>query len=73
MRDNVLVSGSRDSTLRVWDLDTGACRFVLRGHTDSVRCLVLHESLAISGSYDHTVRVWNYQTGRVRSSERCRR
>jgi len=66
MRDNVLVSGSRDTTLRVWDLDTGACRHVMRGHSDSVRCLALHGSYAISGSYDHTVRVWNYQTGTVR-------
>ena len=65
MKDSWLVSGSRDSTIRVWDLDTGRCRHVLRGHTDSVRCLELQGRFAVSGSYDHTVRVWDYQRGTV--------
>jgi WD40 repeat protein len=66
MRDNLLVSGSRDATLRVWDLDTGACRHTLRGHTDSVRCLELSGRFAVSGSYDYSVRVWDYVNGVVR-------
>ena len=28
-RGNLLVSGSRDKTLRVWQLDTGVCRYTL--------------------------------------------
>jgi WD40 repeat protein len=34
-----LVSGSYDSTLKIWDVDTGLCTSTLRGHTDSVLCL----------------------------------
>ena len=68
MRDNLLVSGSRDWTLRVWDMDTGLCRHVLRGHSDSVRCLEVNGRYAVSGSYDHTVRVWDYQHGVVRGA-----
>jgi WD40 repeat protein len=29
-----VVSGSRDKTLRVWNVDTGSCERVLEGHTD---------------------------------------
>jgi WD40 repeat protein len=29
-----VVSGSWDKTLRVWDVDTGDCERVLRGHRD---------------------------------------
>jgi WD40 repeat protein len=33
------VSGSDDTTLRVWDLQTGECVHVLEGHSDHVYCL----------------------------------
>lgn len=32
-RGRTLVSGSYDCTVRVWDIITGACKWVLRGHT----------------------------------------
>ena len=31
------VSGSSDKTLRVWDLESGACLRTLEGHSDGVR------------------------------------
>jgi len=34
----------------------------LEGHTDSVRCLTLHENKLVSGSYDNTIRIWNTET-----------
>jgi WD40 repeat protein len=33
-----VVSGSRDKTLRVWDVDTGECERELRGHGDVSEC-----------------------------------
>ncbi len=33
----VVVSGSRDSTLRVWDIDSGECLKKLEGHVAAVR------------------------------------
>lgn len=30
--DGRIVSGSQDKTLRIWDLNTGACDVVLKGH-----------------------------------------
>ena len=63
--DDFIVSGSRDGTLRVWNLATGECLHLLQGHTASVRCLSLgpKEGTIVSGSYDHTCRLWNLLTG----------
>ena len=33
-RGRTLVSGGGDHTIRVWDIITGASKWVLRGHTD---------------------------------------
>ena len=37
----MLVSGSGDRTLRLWQLDSGACIATLEGHGDAVTCLTL--------------------------------
>ncbi|MGB8298271.1 MAG: WD40 repeat domain-containing protein, partial [Polyangia bacterium] len=59
------VTGSADKTLRVWDLDTGACLRTLKGHTWSVNSVALHADgrRAVTGSDDDTVRVWDLDTG----------
>ena len=60
------VSGSRDKTLRVWDLVTGRCLFTLEGHTDSVNSVSVTPDgrRAVSGSRDKTIRVWDLVTRR---------
>src|SRR3981189_3568379 len=52
-----VVSGSRDTTLRVWDLEKGVSTKVLVGHSSSVRCLAVYGDLVVSGSYDYTAMV----------------
>lgn len=49
---NVLVSGSTDRTVRVWDLETGNCTHVFYGHTSTVRCLQIVEPVNGKSSYD---------------------
>ncbi|PGG96457.1 hypothetical protein AJ79_09582 [Helicocarpus griseus UAMH5409] len=63
-----LVSGSRDMTVRVWDLETRRLRGEpLIGHTKSVLCLQFdssaEEDVIISGSGDQSVIVWRFSTG----------
>ena len=53
----IAVSGSRDSTLRVWDIQRGKCLRILAGHQESVRCLDVCGNRVVSGSYDSTCRV----------------
>ncbi|KAG0253724.1 hypothetical protein BG011_006205 [Mortierella polycephala] len=60
---HLAITGSRDSTLRVWDLQTGKTKFLLQGHRDPVRCIEAHDGLLVSGSYDCTARVWSLVTG----------
>lgn len=50
-----LVSGSYDSTVRVWDIVNGECRFILTGHTQkgtlpSLINLVVKATLTLSFS-----------------------
>lgn len=65
-----LVSGSRDRTLRIWDLDTQRLvRKPLIGHTASVLCLQFDnredEDIIISGSSDTDVILWRFSTGKM--------
>ncbi len=53
----IAVSGSRDTTLRVWDIQKGKMLRVLSGHQSSVRCLDVCGNRVVSGSYDTTCRV----------------
>ena len=57
------ISGSRDTTLRIWDIEKGVCLNVLVGHQASVRCLEIHGDLVVSGSYDTTAKVWSISKG----------
>ena len=60
----VIVSGSNDHTVRVWDATTGTpIGDPFTGHTDWVRSVAIGQvdgrPVIVSGSNDHTVRVWN--------------
>lgn len=62
----VLVSGSRDRTIRFWDISAGICLFTLIGHDNWVRQLTFHPQgkLLFSASDDKTVRVWDLKNRR---------
>lgn len=53
----ICVTGSRDMTVRVWDLENGRALRTLTGHSQSVRCLEVAGNKAVSGSYDYTCKV----------------
>lgn len=66
--NNHLVSGSRDKSVRVWDLRTQRLRLPpLEGHTGSVLCLQFDErasqDVIISGGSDADVIVWRFSDG----------
>ncbi|KAI0181571.1 WD40 repeat-like protein [Hypoxylon sp. FL1284] len=65
-----LVSGSRDRTLRIWNMRTRRLtRPPLRGHQGSVLCLQFdsdpEEDLIVSGSSDSDVILWKFSTGEI--------
>eukprot|EP00736_Rhodelphis_marinus_P003229 Rmarinus@m.14922 len=64
----VVVSGSTDNTIRVWDAESSSPGNVIKlllGHRDDITCLANSADLGVlvSGSKDTTLRTWDVQTG----------
>jgi len=59
------LSGSKDETLRLWELATGDCVGTFEGHTGEVNSVSISPDgrLALSGSDDKTLRLWELATG----------
>ena len=61
---HMLLSGSDDCSVRVWDTNT-LTSVALQGHTMNVRALIWHSEIpwmAITGSWDCCIRVWDTRT-----------
>ncbi|KNF00647.1 hypothetical protein PSTG_06059 [Puccinia striiformis f. sp. tritici PST-78] len=60
-----MVSGSYDCTVRAWDIVSGECTQVMRGHQQKIYSVVLDNTRGrcASGSMDNTVRLWDLKTG----------
>lgn len=68
---NILATGSYDTTIKIWNVETGEVLRTLRGHTGTVRTLQFDDSKLISGSFDKTIKIWNWQTGECLNTLQC--
>ncbi|KAG0228976.1 WD repeat-containing protein 61 [Actinomortierella wolfii] len=61
---NEVITGSADSTLKVWDGETGDLKGTLSGHHLAVNSVDVNEdgTLAVSTSLDSQVRIWDLAT-----------
>ncbi|CAG9767059.1 unnamed protein product [Ceutorhynchus assimilis] len=61
-----LASGSRDKTIRIWDVGAGIALFLLTAHDNWVRGVVFHPGgkYLVSASDDKTLRVWDLRNKR---------
>jgi len=66
---DLLVTGGRDSTVRVWDMRTKAEVHVLGGHENTIVSLLTqaHDPEIVSGSADMTIRLWDLAAGKTSS------
>lgn len=64
----LMMSGSYDKTIKIWNTDTGELIRTLVGHTMGVKAIVFDEQKLISGGLDSTLKVWNWRTGECISS-----
>jgi WD40 repeat protein len=62
----LLATGSADGTARLWSVEDGAERLVLRSHREGVVdvAFLLSEKSLATASADGTVRIWSVATGR---------
>ena len=54
-----LVSGSHDTSVRLWDVETAKDSVLTKGHTQCVGCVAASNELIVSGSQDATVCLWD--------------
>ncbi len=66
--ESILATGSYDTTIKLWDIETGAEIRTLEGHESGIRCLQFDDTKLISGSVDRTVKIWNWHTGECLST-----
>ncbi|PSB26485.1 NB-ARC domain-containing protein [Stenomitos frigidus] len=61
----LLISGSQDHTLRLWDLEQGVCLRTLTGHTGMVWTVSVHPQgdRFASASFDQSIKIWDLATG----------
>ncbi|MCZ8048007.1 MAG: WD40 repeat domain-containing protein [Microcystis aeruginosa K13-05] len=59
--DSKFISGSSDSTIKIWDLATGKELQTLTGHSKGVNTLAITPdgSKLVSGSCDSTIKIWD--------------
>lgn len=70
MSGNLLVSASRDKTLKIWDVTTGYCVKTLHGHVDWVRDVApsVDGRFLFSAGNDQVPRLWDASSGEARST-----
>ena len=61
-----LCSGSRDKSIKIWDISNFQCLFTLNGHNNWIRGVLFHPGgkYLLSTSDDKTMRVWELNTKR---------
>ncbi|MBD0346193.1 MAG: WD40 repeat domain-containing protein, partial [Coleofasciculus sp. Co-bin14] len=65
-KSKVVITGSKDKTLKGWDIKTKKQLFTLRGHQDEVTAVtVTSDDKLISGSKDKTLKVWNLKNRKL--------
>jgi len=60
-----IVSASSDTTVRLWNVQTGQCLYTLTGHRDTVNSAAFSTEgrYIVSASDDKTMRLWETHTG----------
>lgn len=60
-------SGSRDKTVRVWDLKSGKAIGIMTGHQQEIEALSfsVDQKYLLSASRDNTMKLWSIESGKI--------
>ncbi|XP_032240312.2 probable E3 ubiquitin ligase complex SCF subunit scon-2 isoform X2 [Nematostella vectensis] len=58
---DLIVSGSQDNSISIWDMDKGVCLLSLFGHTHCVNSVSVQEGIIISGADETSAKVWDFE------------
>jgi len=62
--NDILASGSDDSTIKLWNKNTGDLLRTIKGHNESVWSIAFdNNDILASGFSDGTIKLWNKNTG----------
>ncbi|KAG9284269.1 hypothetical protein G9A89_002079 [Geosiphon pyriformis] len=65
LKDNILVTGSSDRTVRVWDIETGECTQILKGNAFSSVDFLPKEKIIAASTFFRASYIWNMETGKL--------
>ncbi len=65
VQNDLIVSGSNDCKIKIWDAWTGECLRTLAGHNGLVRAISFDPKTGrlLSASYDKVIKVWDIYDG----------
>src|SRR5204862_278906 len=64
-RNQLIVSGSYDMSIKLWDSSSGLCINTFNGHTHWVSSVAFinNNKLIVSGSCDNSIKLWDSSSG----------
>ena len=65
-KNQLIVSGSGDKCIKIWDAGEGECLKTLKGHTGSISSVSFSSDnkLIVSGSFDKSIKIWDSEEGK---------
>src|SRR6266498_2422858 len=65
LKENILVTGSADRTVRIWNIKTGECIRTLCGNSFSCVDFLLEEQIVAASTFFRSSFIWNMETGEL--------
>ncbi|EPZ33671.1 hypothetical protein O9G_000446 [Rozella allomycis CSF55] len=59
----LVISGSGDRLVKIWNVESGECLRTLEGHSRGIACLHSDGRQILTGSSDTTAKLWDLETG----------
>ncbi|CAB4432173.1 unnamed protein product [Rhizophagus irregularis] len=63
LKENILVTGSADRTVRIWNIETGECIRTLCGNSFSCVDFLIEEKIVAASTFFRASFIWNMETG----------